>query len=383
MNLRCCLGLLAITMITADALAASVTFSNSTLDNVNDVDTGGVWVSGFNTGGGGKLTVGGIIYLPGGNPLGDGFVGANPLNAVGNANFDNLLNSASFGTSTLSLTGLTVGNNYRVQLYMTDNRVCCDTRTVTVGDGIGGTLTTPAIGPPQSVIGNFTANATTQSITFNGSAGLGYLSGYQLRNMSAQSAPVAFTLGTLTGAADVSTNGTLVTAQNTGGGGPVTVNGVTFAAGGSPLGGGFVGANPGNLTSDANLNLLIDSSSFGTTPLVLTGLTPGDDYEFQAFITDNRSCCSGRTVELVDGIANSVTTAGIGVPQFVLGTFTAAGTEQTIFFNGSEGFGYLNAFQLRNVTAAIPEPATLALWSVVGLAVFGGRFAARRSSRKR
>jgi hypothetical protein len=370
-------------LFASQSSAAPITFTNAPLTSTGDVDTTGVWVSGFNTGGGGKITVGGIVYSDGGIPLGNGFIGANPLAAVGNANFDALLNSASYGTNSLSLAGLTVGNNYRVQLFMTDNRACCNTRTVTVGDGVGGTLTTPAIGPPQSVFGDFTATATMQTVTFDGSAGLGYLNGYQLRNLSSDSAPVTFTLGTLTGAGDISTNGTLVTAQNTGGGAAVTVNGVTFNPGGNPLGNGFTGANPGNLTSDANLNALLDSSSFGTVPVVLTGLTPGDDYEFQAFITDNRSCCSGRTVQLVDGIANSVTTAGIGTPQFVLGTFTAAGTEQTIFFNGSENFGYLNGFQLRNVTAAVPEPKALLTWSLAGLTLLGtmvARLQVRRGS---
>lgn len=366
-------------IIETAAMGAAVTFSNTTLTGVGYVDTNGALKSSHNTGGAGTYLIGGNIYVPGGNPLGSGFAGANPANAIGNANFDGLLNTASFGTTSLTLSGLIIGDSYRVQMFMTDNRACCSGRTVTVGDGGANSLVTPAVGTPQSVIGNFTANATTQAITFNGSDGLGYLNGYQVRNLSDASAPVTFTLGTITGAGDISTFGKLVDARNTGGGPAITVGGVEFAPGGNPLGGGFTGANPGNLIGDANFDALLNTSSFGNTPITFTGLTPGDLYEFQGFFTDNRSTTSGRTVAFADGLNDAVSSAAIGTPQFVTGTFIAADTDQTLFFGGSADIGYLNAFQLRNLT---PEPTTIAVWLIMA-AVAVGYSVVRRCRSKR
>ncbi len=366
-------------MVMATAtMGAAVTFSNTTLTGVGDVDTNGALNGAFSTGGAGTYLIGGSVYVPGGNPLGSGFAGANPANAIGNANFDGLLNTASFGTTSLTLSGLNIGDSYRVQMFMTDNRACCGGRTVTVGDGGANSLATPAIGTPQSVIGNFTASATTQAITFTGSS-TGYLNGYQVRNLSDASAPVTFTLGTITGAGDISTLGKLVDAQNTGGGPAITVGGVNFAPGGNPLGSGFAGANPGNLIGDANFDALLNTSSFGNTPITFTGLTPGDLYEFQGFFTDNRSTSSGRTVAFADGLNDAISSAAIGTPQFVIGTFIAADTDQTLFFGGSADIGYLNAFQLRNLT---PEPTTIAVWLIMA-AVAVGYSVVRRSRSKR
>ncbi len=364
--------------------AAAVTFSNTTLTGVADVDTSGALVGAFNTGASGptqNYLVGGNIYVPAGNPLGNGFGGANPANAIGNPSFDAALNTSSYGTTSLTLSGLNVGDSYRIQMFMTDNRGCCSGRTVTVGDGGANSQLTPAIGTPQSVIGNFTADAATQSITFNGNAGIGYLNGYQLRNLSDPSGGISFTMGAISGVGDISQNGTLVDAQNTGGGPATTVAGITFNPGGNPLGSGFTGANPGNVIGDVDFDALLNTASYSFNGLTLTGLTPGDDYEFQGFITDNRSCCSGRTVDIADGIGDAITTGGIGTPQFVLGTFTAEDDNQTIFFGGAD-VGYLNAFQLRNVTAAtVPEPSAVAVWLIAGAIAFGFGLVRMRSVR--
>ena len=82
-------------LVTFQVQGAAITFTDSVLTGVGDLETGGVVYRAFNTGGGGAVVLGGVTYAPGGNPLSGGFTGANPGNVIGDANFDTLLNSAS------------------------------------------------------------------------------------------------------------------------------------------------------------------------------------------------------------------------------------------------------------------------------------------------
>ena len=108
---------LAAVVCTNFATRASVTFSNATLTGQSDVDTNGALLGAFNTGTAAPsqaFLVGGNIYAPAGNPLGRGFTGANPANAmvgVDAANFNAALNTASYGTSSLTLSGLNIGDS--------------------------------------------------------------------------------------------------------------------------------------------------------------------------------------------------------------------------------------------------------------------------------
>ena len=133
------------------------------------------------------------------------------------------------------------------------------------------------------------------------------------------------------GTAPVDTTGTLLTGQNTGGTNPgdnatLTVGGVTFTTVVDttiPLGGGFTGANPGNVTTDANFDSLLNTASFGNATLTLTGLTAGTLYQSQFFVTDSRGCCSSRTVTVNDGVGNLLTSPAIGNGYVFNGMFTA------------------------------------------------------------
>ena len=79
---------------------------------------------------------------------------------------------------------------------------------------------------------------------------------------------------------------------------------------------------------------------------------------------------AGNTVTLEDNTTNAMG----GVGQTVIGTFTAAGSTETIAFSGidSNNSPTVNAFQLR----AIPGPGSLALISL-GLILVAGRLRRR------
>lgn len=170
---------------------------------------------------------------------------------------------------------------------------------------------------------------------------------------NAQAASVSLVNSNLTGISDLNLTGTLLTAGNAVGGN-INVGGIDFGAAGNVLGSGFGDSNPANAIGDANFDALLDTSSFGNTSFTFVGLIPGEDYHGQLFFSDNRGCCSTRTVTVNDGGANSVTTAAIGTPQLVDLSFTADATSQSLNISGS-AVGYLAGFQLRADTDIVPN----------------------------
>ena len=58
-----------------------------------------------------------------------------------------------------------------------------------------------------------------------------------------------------------------------------------------------------------------------------------------------------------------------GIGQFATGTFVAIAPIETIAFSGNTGSPTINAFQLR----AVPEPSTLILAALGGLALLAWR----------
>ena len=104
------------------------------------------------------------------------------LLTTGDAAFDALVGSVTdtFGTSsgitagTLTLTGLTPGAEYSIQIFYNDQRDAVDDRVMTYGDGNGNTVNVaggdPAAGVQsdaygQFAVGTFTASGTTQDLT--------------------------------------------------------------------------------------------------------------------------------------------------------------------------------------------------------------------------
>jgi hypothetical protein len=109
----------------------------------------------YNTGENGKLPGSGV------NELADTIAyrsGANPQTAL--------------------LTGLTIGLDYEVQFFYYHNTV---NRSVTILDDGGNDVTLSETGEPLYATGVFTADATTQSLTFDASTGSQFLNAYQLR----------------------------------------------------------------------------------------------------------------------------------------------------------------------------------------------------------
>lgn len=201
---------------------------------------------------------------------------------------------------------------------------------------------------------------------------------------------------------DVSLNGTLVIArqatvtyvdQTINGvlfsGTTNTQNGVTF---GLPSGwGGYdpssyvVGAagTPGTLSTSYQRMLTGAwyGSSAGTSTISLSGLTLGQEYEVQIWVADYRQFppnTYNRSETLTAGNTSGALTylqtdqsgfnLGSASGSYILGTFTADSTSQTIGVTSASS-SQLNALQLR----AIPEPSTALLGGLGMLALLRRR----------
>jgi hypothetical protein len=175
-------------------------------------------------------------------------------------------------------------------------------------------------------------------------------------------------------ATDVSINGTLVEAvngtRNTDA--DVTVNGVTFEAS-NFLGDTQVADFCSTCTTDTNYNTLLSSFtralSTATVPLSIGGgsLLLGNLYEIQIWWIDDRPAGPGSMLfqDLSGGSSVQVE------DKFVIGTFTADTASQLISVDHiSRAKVHLNAYQVRDITAQVPEPSTLAIFALgmIGLA---------------
>lgn len=196
-------------LMAAQVHAGTITWSGSTLigDGTADISTLGTLVEAHNAGlilfPPPAITAGGVLFdnLEV-NTLGGGTSGFNSANITGDANFDLLLDSASFSNvnTTYTIDGLVSGTPYLVQFFVADTRVGIgDVRTVTVDDQLGNTLTSGFINQGFAFTGLFTATGSTQNIKFSGD-GLGtspYINAWQLRDQTGVSAvpePASFVL---------------------------------------------------------------------------------------------------------------------------------------------------------------------------------------------
>ena len=138
-----------------------------------------------------------VLYVTSGRGPGASFAGS--------ANYTSLLSSTAYAAGannngggnnkyTFQLTNLTIGSTYQLQVWFNDSRDSGSTNRRGIVDGIivdyntgtssSGISTAGAAG--QYLIGEFTADATTQSFNFVGSGGEsvgGQLNGYQLRSI--------------------------------------------------------------------------------------------------------------------------------------------------------------------------------------------------------
>ncbi len=183
----------------------------------------------------------------------------------------------------------------------------------------------------------------------------------------------------ITGPGDLIGAGTLVATVNEGSSAivvdPAGLN-LSFTAAddfpGVPVNSGLLGS------TDAAFDSLIDEAGEGSTAanphsFAIGGLTAGQTYSIQMFVSDLRACCHSRSMEITGG-ANTTTlymgdAGGIPAPpQYVVGTFTADGTSQDFSFRGTHAtdpalrYAQLNAYVLREIAPPDP-PATQVLLS--------------------
>jgi len=98
-------------------------------------------------------------------------------------------------------------------------------------------------------------------------------------------------------------------------------------------------AAPGGF--DASFHAVLDGLAWdGPNPkrLVVANLTAGRTYQVQIFTSDDRSCCGERTQLWSDNVAigsgNETSTFAHNSSSFVIGSFTADATTQTIYGHG-------------------------------------------------
>jgi hypothetical protein len=200
---------------------------------------------------------------------------------------------------------------------------------------------------------------------------------------------------TISGASDVSLDGTLVGTWGPGDdyGSPNRsddhpVNGVTFAAYGSGFfdtangfsSGGFAdrynGFGGGFDTGNADYNYLLTVAEYTYGPdwsFTLNGLSVGSTYEIELWADDGRG---NDRIQTFTGGANTSATLFVGPSsggpgQFILGTFVADGTGSETISASSPTGPILNLAQIRDITP-VPEPSTLAVLALgTGAMLFG------------
>jgi hypothetical protein len=136
---------------------------------------------------------------------------------------------------------------------------------------------------------------------------------------------------------------------------------VAGAAATSGVGAFLVGANT---TGNSNLDTVLDryayDGSSGVHTITLHNLVAGAQYAAQLFALDDRSLASGRSSYFQDPNDNADITATIAQPadEYVIGTFTANGTDVAIQQNLVTGVGSINAVIVRQLSTSLPAFAT-------------------------
>lgn len=93
-------------------------------------------------------------------------------------------------TSVVVLTGLTPGAGYQLQLFVGDTRGCCSSREQRIGDGNGHWSSFISQGALTSLVGTFTADGATQTLSFDANPDNSpILNAYVLRQVTAVPEP--------------------------------------------------------------------------------------------------------------------------------------------------------------------------------------------------
>jgi len=210
------------------------------------------------------------------------------------------------------------------------------------------------------------------------------------------------TAQTISGASDVVTAGSLLGTYAPGDSSASSypVNGVTFSTSSLPdfSASGFNGyiSNAGSAgTADSNYNALLqyleygatyNNPTFSTASLTWGGMVAGDTYEIELWVEDNRPGYTFSQSEYVIGGTTYGTDMGGpltiltptvgGVGEFITGTFVATSGTETIGFapfssQANSAVPQINLLQVRDLSAPVPEPATLGL-TAAGLLLVAG-----------
>lgn len=169
-------------------------------------------------------------------------------------------------------------------------------------------------------------------------------------------------------ATDVSTEGELIEAVNASGVDASTsllVNGVLFEPKSNMLNGDASITFLFDNTGDANYDQLLNSLDYGTESIHQIGggaLEVGNEYLVQAWYVDERGNQDHRGMLFGDGNGNQ---SGAVNDGYVIGTFEADGTSQTLTINGDVSGPHFNAYQLRKLeNGPIPVLSTSAAQTV-------------------
>jgi hypothetical protein len=198
----------------------------------------------------------------------------------------------------------------------------------------------------------------------------------------------------VSGPSDVQNNGTVVQAYDFDNAGSQVVNGVTFSTfpGSSGdttnISNNFTGAAGSNAQgfTGSYLTILNDAQYVdGNTnnTVVLKGLTSGTTYQVEIISYDGRNYGSSANSRLnivsgdTGGVAGTLAYGGGGTSPnnagtYLIGTFLANATSQTITFNTDNNGGsdsQINAL----VVESVPEPASLGLLALSGLTMLRRR----------
>ena len=170
-------ALLACFALAGDASAANITWDApvaiTTNGSASDVVNLGTTVEAqYATSGLGAQTVNGVTFQEGFTNYAtpNGTTTGALSGSTGNGAYDTILNGFAYdglNPNTLTLTGLTVGKTYDVQIWGLDDRDCCSSRTESFTGG-SNTSATFAVGSNVSITGHFVADATTQAVLLNG-----------------------------------------------------------------------------------------------------------------------------------------------------------------------------------------------------------------------
>lgn len=190
------------------SLAAPILWADAmNTQGPSDVVTFGTLVEAVNaTASAGTTSVNGVEFANVAELIGGDFSGALAGGTTGDAGYNALLNTFSFGggtsTSIELASGLLAGGSqYILQVWYTDLRSCCSGRVMTFsGDG-GATVDVSASGTGQDAalgqyaLGLFTADSSSQTLNLatNGFANA-HVSGYQVRAVPSAQVPVPGTL---------------------------------------------------------------------------------------------------------------------------------------------------------------------------------------------